>query len=338
MYLKKAVTSLIAAALLISCGCGGGAERAAHMAARTELPTEQQETMAAVPPSPENSVPANDPDSIVITDMSGREIRLDVMPERVIALSPAGCEMLYALGAERSLIGRGECCDYPPEAMDIPVFSMGDEEDASGIVSQRPDMLILNAMDLQAEQIVRLEQAGIPILVCDAETLEENYACLRMLGQVFDKQKPAEQIIQGMQDAFAAIQADPVPGGRTIYFERETESGLYTAGRGTFLNDIAELMGLQNCFGDLDGWTLVDEDQVAERDPDFILTVTPFSGEGVAPEDEIVCRDAWQDMAAVMNEDVIGMPDNELSRIGPRLAFGAQMLYDFVVESLAAQE
>ena len=68
------------------------------------------------------------------------------------------------------------------------------------------------------------------------------------------------------------------------------------------------------------------------------MTVSPFSGEGAAPEEELVCRDAWQDMEAVMNENVISMPDNELSRIGPRLVEGARMLYDFVVESLAAMD
>jgi hypothetical protein len=34
----------------------------------------------------------------------------------------------------------------------------------------------------------------------------------------------------------------------------------------------------------------------------------------------------------------LNLVNNELSRPAPRLVEGAQMLYDFVVESLAAQE
>ena len=45
-----------------------------------------------------------------------------------------------------------------------------------------------------------------------------------------------------------------------------------------------------------------------------------------------------ENVTAVKNGDILNLPNNELSRPAPRLAQGAQMLFDFVVESLAAQE
>ena len=339
MNLKRAVAILIAALFLTGCGCGGEAEPAAQLTVAAEPAIELQETWdAIVHPSPECIVPAGGSDAFTIPDMAGRQVRFDATAERAIVLSPAACEILYALGAEGSLIGRGACCDYPPEAFDIPEFSLRDDEDVSKIISQQADVLILDTMILPEGQVARLEQAGIPVMICGAETVDQMYACFRLLGQAFGVQEQAESVIRSIQDAFAVIQANPVSDGKTIYFEMETEQGLRTAGQGTFLNDIAEMMGLKNCFADQDGWALVTEDQVVERNPDYIVTVSPFSGEGAAPEEELVCRDAWQDMEAVMNENVISMPDNELSRIGPRLVEGARMLYDFVVESLAAMD
>ena len=47
------------------------------------------------------------------TDMLGRAHTLQAPASRVVALSAAECEILYALGAGSTLVGRGEYCDYP---------------------------------------------------------------------------------------------------------------------------------------------------------------------------------------------------------------------------------
>ena len=46
--------------------------------------------------------------AVTLTDMTGREITLDAPAERVVALTAADCEILYALGAGDLLVGRGE--------------------------------------------------------------------------------------------------------------------------------------------------------------------------------------------------------------------------------------
>ena len=99
------------------------------------------------------------------------------------------------------------------------------------------------------------------------------------------------------------------------------------------------LKGLRNCFDDIsDSWAAISEEQVLERNPDFILTITMYYGEGPTPEEEIMGRAGWENVTAVKNGDILNLVNNELSRPAPRLAEGAQMLFDFVVESLAAEE
>ena len=95
------------------------------------------------------------------------------------------------------------------------------------------------------------------------------------------------------------------------------------------------MLGLTNCFGDVDGWAQISEEQVLQRNPDYIVTITMYTGEGPTPVDEILARDGWKDVTAVKNGDVLDLPNNELTRPGPRLADGAKMLNDFVMESEA---
>ena len=63
--------------------------------------------------------PTAGPDSgITVVDMMGREVKLEAPATRVVALAAADCEILYALGAGDTLIGRGAYCDYPEQVLE----------------------------------------------------------------------------------------------------------------------------------------------------------------------------------------------------------------------------
>ena len=98
------------------------------------------------------------------------------------------------------------------------------------------------------------------------------------------------------------------------------------------MNEIAEMMGLKNCFDD-EGWAEISEEQVLERNPDYIVTITMYFGEGPTPVEEILSRAGWENVTAVQNEAILNLQNNELSRPAPRLADGAKLLYEFVTES-----
>ena len=93
--------------------------------------------------------------------------------------------------------------------------------------------------------------------------------------------------------------------------------GLWTAGSGTFMDEIAAMLGLTNIFADVDGWAEVSQEQVIERNPDYIVTISMYYGEGPTPVEEILSRDGWADIAAVQNEAILNLPDNQLTRPGP---------------------
>ena len=100
------------------------------------------------------------------------------------------------------------------------------------------------------------------------------------------------------------------------------------------MNEIAQMLGLTNIFADVSGWAEVSEEQVIERNPDYIVTVSMYYGEGPTPEEEIMGRAGWQEIAAVKNKNVYNANSDQISRPGPRLAEAAEMLYQFVYEGV----
>ena len=67
-----------------------------------------------------------------------------------------------------------------------------------------------------------------------------------------------------------------------------------------------------------------------ERNPDYIMTITMYFGEGQLPEEEIAARPGWSYITAVQNKAILRMENDELSRPAPRLVEGAKMLCEFV--------
>ncbi|HHX17935.1 MAG TPA: ABC transporter substrate-binding protein [Clostridium sp.] len=269
---------------------------------------------------------------ITVTDMMGREIILEEPATRIVALTPSDCEILYAIGAGEALVGRGEYCDFPPEVLDVPEVQTGANTNLEQIIALKPQVVLMGTMGQTKEQVEALEGAGIKVVASQATDIEGIYASVHIIGKLMNKEEEAQDVINSMKETFkeASKKAEDIKG-KTVYFEvSPLEYGLWTAGNDTFMNEVAEIIGLENCFVEIDGWGEISEEQVLERNPDYIVTIAMYFGEGPTPEEEIVSRTGWEDVAAVKNKAILNLRNNELSRPVPRLAEGAKMLYDFV--------
>lgn len=270
-------------------------------------------------------------DGVSVTDMKGREITLDAPAARIVALSPSDCEILYALGAEDTLVGRGQYCDYPEAVLEIPAVNSGAETNLEQILALNPQVVVMTAMAQTTEQVEALEKAGVKAVVSDAQDIAGTYEAIALLGKLVGKEAEADALITQMKDAFAAIAEKAENTGKTVYFEvSPLEYGLWTAGKNTFMDELATICGLENAFADVEGWQGVSQEQVLARDPDYIVTISMYFGEGPTPVEEILGRKGWEGLKAVKNQQVFNADSNAMSRPAPRLVDAAQALFDFV--------
>lgn len=269
--------------------------------------------------------------AVTVTDMAGREIALDAPATKVVALTASDCEILAALGAEDTLVGRGEYCDYPESILEVPAVQSGADTNLEQIIALEPQVVIMVKMAQTEEQVAALEEAGIRVVVSDAQDIEGVYTAIRLIGALVGRNDEAEAMVADMQSAFADIAAKSENTGKTVYFEvSPLQWGLWTAGKGTFMDELATLCGLTNAFADVEGWAEISEEQVLERDPDYIVTISMYYGEGPTPVEEIKSRAGWEGLKAVQNDAILNADSNEISRPGPRLKDAAETLYQFV--------
>lgn len=269
--------------------------------------------------------------AVTVTDMAGREITLDAPATKVVALTASDCEILAALGAEDTLVGRGEYCDYPESILEVPAVQSGADTNLEQIIALEPQVVIMAKMAQTEEQVAALEEAGIRVVVSDAQDIEGVYTAIRLIGALVGRNDEAEAMVADMQSTFADIAAKSENTGKTVYFEvSPLQWGLWTAGKGTFMDELATMCGLTNAFADVEGWAEISEEQVLERDPDYIVTISMYYGEGPTPVEEIKSRAGWEGLKAVQNDAIFNADSNEVSRPGPRLKDAAEALYTFV--------
>lgn len=270
-------------------------------------------------------------ESITVNDMFGREVTLTEAVTRVIALEPADCEILCALGCEEQLVGRGLYCDYPASVQELPAVQSAGDVNLEELLALEPQVVVTSGMAHYEELASLLEANGVQVVGTDADSIAEVYEAIRLLGAVMGKNAEAEAIVADMQATFEEIAAKSEATGKTIYFEvMPLEWGLWSAGKGTFMHELAQMCGMQNAFADIEGWQSVSQEQVIERDPDYIVLVT---GMGESAPDEVKAREGWGDMKAVLNDAIYNADSYMLTRPAPRLKDAAIELYNFLYQN-----
>lgn len=267
--------------------------------------------------------------AVTVTDMYGREITLTEPATRIVAMQPSDCEILCAIGCEDALVGRGQFCDYPPSVLELPEVQSGENTNIEEILALEPQVVLMNDMAANETQVKALEDNGVKVVVSRATDIEGTYYAIRMIGTLMGKNDEAEALVADMQNTFDEIKAKSPAEGKTVYFEiSPLQWGLWSAGKNSFMNELAEICGLTNIFADQeDAWLSISEEQVIERNPDYIVSI---AGMGDTAVEEILGRTGWDVITAVQNAQVFNADSNAIARPGPRLKNAAIELYNFL--------
>ncbi len=267
---------------------------------------------------------------ITVTDMFGREITLAEPATRIVVMQPADCEILCAIGCEDAIVGRGQYVDYPASILDVPVVQSGPETNVEEILALQPQVVLMNSMSQSEEQVKQLEENGVKVVISTTSDIASVYTAITLIGKLMGRDAEAEAVVTDMQTTFDEIKASVSGDPKKVYFEISPPPYLYTAGSSSYMNELAEICGIKNVFDDQeDAWLMISEEQVIERNPDYIVLITGMGSAGV---EEILSREGWSDISAISNQKVFNDDDSCMARPGPRLKDAAVELFNFVNE------
>ena len=266
--------------------------------------------------------------AITVTDMYNRVITLEEPATRIVAMQPSDCEILCAIGCEEALVGIGQFCDYPASITSLPVVQSGANTNIEEILALNPQVVLMNDMSQSEEQVKQLEENGVKVVISTTSDIASVYTSIRLIGALMGRDAEAEALVADMQGTFDEIKAKSAGLDKSVYFEISPPPYLYSAGSSSFLNELAEICGVKNIFADqADAWLMISDEQVIERNPDYIILMNGMGAEGI---DEIIARDGWGDITAIKDKNIYYDGTSMMTRPGPRLKDAVIELYNFV--------
>lgn len=326
--------ALIAALATVLTACGPAATPA------TTAPPAPTATTASPAPTTAPTAPAAEPTAaptpaaqfapVTLTDSLGRQVTLDAPPERIVSLAPSNTEIVFALGAGVKLIGRDEFSDYPAEALAVPsIGSLYPQVNTEVVVALKPD-LVLAAGITNPDDVRALAKLGLTVYRTSiAGTLADIFADILAIGKLTGRANEAEQLVAGLNgrvDAVTAKSARLADRPKVFYEVDATDTASpWTAGPGSFIDQMLTLAGGTN-VGNVgtDQYFQISLEQLVAQDPAIIILGSATYG-GQTPE-LVATRVGWDKIAAVTAKAVYPFDDNLVSRPGPRVVDGLEML------------
>jgi iron complex transport system substrate-binding protein len=260
---------------------------------------------------------------MTITDSLGNDVTLDAAPERIVSLTPAGTEILFALGLGDRVVGVDVFSYYPEEAAALPQVGDYSGPATEAIVALQPD-LILAGNTLQGEAISSLTELGLTVAAIEATAWEGIDDSILLIGRITGAEDAAASLVADMAAAQQTV-TEAVAGKEPVscyYVMSYGEFGNWTAGPGSFIDDMVTLAGGRLITHDAPAaWLEYSLEQIVAADPQVLLLSSDM---GTA--DGLDTADGYKDLAAVKDNRVVVLPSDISTRPGPRITQALELI------------
>jgi iron complex transport system substrate-binding protein len=258
-------------------------------------------------------------DSRLIVDDAGDTVRLAHPARRVVSLIPATTELLFAIGAGASVVGRSVWCEYPAAALQVPSVGDGIMPNIEAVTARRPDVVVLYLSSQNALAAKQLRQLGIPTVQFRTDQLSDVARVGQLLGLLTGHREGAASMARRFADSLAAATvsrpADPVSAFLLVWADPPM-----TVGAGSYLTELVERAGGRNIYADLPSSSgQISVESAVARNPDVVLVL----GDSLPA---FAHRPEWQSVPAVREHRFIYAKGTMFGQPSPRAPVAIRFL------------
>ena len=207
--MKKRIVNLLLAGILsvtavLAAGCGSGKsssnsgeEGENTVSAGSENAGSNSASSSGSSDNAEGDEKGTTVYPLTVEDDLGNEVIIEEEPERVVSLSPANTETLFALGAGERIVGRTDYCSYPEEAAEVESVGTYTAPNTELIISLSPDVVFASDYidDAVRDQV---EEAGAKVVVFSANDVKSVEKNIETAGQILNLNEKAQELTESM--------------------------------------------------------------------------------------------------------------------------------------------
>ena len=272
-------------------------------------------------------------ETVTFTDDLQREVTVPMPLTSVVTLAPSLTETLAYLGAEDLITAVDINSDFPESLSELPRITGWDMSiNYEELVALGPDLILASEMT-SLEAISSMEDLGLNVFcIKNPADFPELFESILMIGELIGKTPEAEELTAALSDRAAEIEAAAAEAEDKplVFYEIDATDPAkpWTAGKGTFISKLIQMAGGVNLGDELDGeWIQISLEALLQADPQIILLGDSMYGSTAEAASQ---RTGWSEISAVKSGKLFEFDDNLVTRPGPRLVEGFELIAQMI--------
>ena len=197
--------------------------------------------------------------------------------DRIITLSPAVNEIVFALGLGENIIANTQFCDYPEISKSIEKVGGYGSVSLEKVVNLNPSIIINQNYDKKLNS--SLKALGFKTLVYKTDSLDDIKFAIKDLGDVFNKQNEAKILNTNIENSLKNIE-NIVENQKILIVisPQDTLSNqIYVTNNYIYFEDIIKKSGNKNAYqSSLKSQPAINSEKLILLNPDIIILLAPY--------------------------------------------------------------
>ena len=246
------------------------------------------------------------------TDATGTEVTVSEEPDRVVVLQASAAQVMWELGIEDRVVGmpvQPYTAYLDGSKEKTGVLNQDGSVNRERVVALSPDLVVAPNV-VPNETVASLRNAGLTVYKSGfPSSLGSITEKVSLYGRLVGECERARSVNEAFNTSVERIRenASQRYNPRVFYYFFN-----FTAGEGTFTNEIIEAAGGRNVAAEagVGGYRQINLELVAERDPEVV----------VVPSDSAVpSGEPWNSTTAYRNDRVVRVDTNLIQQPAPRV-------------------
>lgn len=241
---------------------------------------------------------------------------------RLVTLSPATNEIVFALGAGKDVVATTSYANYPDEAKKLPKVGGYHNASIEKIVSMRPTLVITEDGGLDTTR--KLQKLGIRTLSIRIDSIASIKNAITSIGKELNRQKEATTLNAAIDAKSRELLSLKRSGKKMLMVfgnDIDLSKNIYVAGSNLYFAELINLGGFENAVKkDKNIQPILNMEGIIACNPDIVVVLFPYTKEKhIAPAQiksawgKLPIKAAKSSSIYVLDSDYVSIPSNRVT-------------------------
>jgi len=239
---------------------------------------------------------------------------------RIVTLSPAINEIVYALGSGDDVVGNTQYCTFPKASQSVTKVGGYFSPNLEKILSLKPSIVIMQQNNKKLA--LRLDKLGVKTKIIQIDRLPHIRNAILELGTLLHKETKAQSIVSDIDKALVDIKGIIKDKKILIVIGHNTSlvKQIFVVGQNLYLDDIINASGNTNALqSKRKGQPILNQENIIATNPDIVILLAhSMHKRGLTPADLI---DPWKELPVnagksgdiyIIDKEYSGIPSDRL--------------------------